>query len=137
MHCCHPLLLCALSMCVATYIKRVGFTALLGMCAPGQPEYEHAARRSLYRLWSMRTPLGLFGTSLDMTTASWLSSQGGIGASADSFYEYLLKAYVLFGRRFLTACLAACFLPKPCAGLRPAPRLCSRRRSCPLGSEVC
>lgn len=81
--------------------QHCGFLAVLGMCAPGQPEYEHAARRSLHRLWSMRTPLGLFGTSLDMSTASWLGSHGGIGASADSFYEYLLKAYVLFGGRFL------------------------------------
>ena len=83
------------------------------MCAPGQPEYEHAARRSLYRLWSMRTPLGLFGTSLDMTTASWLGSQGGIGASVDSFYEYLLKAYVLFGMCSFHTFIEACLLPKP------------------------
>lgn len=33
-----------------------------------------------------------------MTHGVWLDNNGGIGASADSFYEYLLKAYVLFGR---------------------------------------
>ncbi len=38
------------------------------------------------------------GTSLDMTYGVWLDNNGGIGASADSFYEYLLKAYILFGR---------------------------------------
>lgn len=45
----------------------------------------------------MRTPLGLFGTALDMRRAAWLDHNGGIGASADSFYEYLIKAYILFG----------------------------------------
>jgi hypothetical protein len=32
-------------------------------------------------------------------SAMWLDPNGGIGASADSFYEYLLKAYVLFGEQ--------------------------------------
>ena len=48
----------------------------------------------------MRTPLGLFGTALDMRQGVWLDNNGGIGASADSFYEYLLKAYILFGGGF-------------------------------------
>jgi len=68
-------------------------------CA-GRPEFEHYARRALQRLWTMRTPLGLFGTSLDMVHGVWLDNNGGIGASADSFYEYLLKAYILFGEPF-------------------------------------
>lgn len=63
----------------------------------GIPDFELAARASLRRLWSMRTPLGLFGTALDMRRAAWLDHNGGIGASADSFYEYLIKAYILFG----------------------------------------
>lgn len=49
----------------------------------------------------MRTPLGLFGTALDMQKGVWLDPNGGVGASADSFYEYLLKAYILFGRALL------------------------------------
>ncbi len=63
----------------------------------GLPQFEYHAKRSLQVLWSMRTPLGLFGTALDMQRAVWLDPNGGIGASADSFYEYLLKAYILFG----------------------------------------
>lgn len=71
-------------------------------CVPaGQPIFERCARQALRALWRMRTPLGLFGTSLDMMQGMWLDNNGGIGASADSFYEYLLKAYILFG-----ACLA-------------------------------
>ena len=59
--------------------------------------FEHVAVRALKRLWSMRSPRGLLGTALNMELAAWLGSNGGIGASADSFYEYLLKAYVIFG----------------------------------------
>lgn len=33
-----------------------------------------------------------------MTQAVWNNRQGGTGAGVDSFYEYLLKAYVLFGK---------------------------------------
>lgn len=67
----------------------------------GIPQFEFHAKRSLQVLWSMRTPLGLFGTALDMNRAVWLDNNGGIGASADSFYEYLLKAYILFGETSL------------------------------------
>ncbi len=63
----------------------------------GRQIFERCARRALRALWRMRTPLGLFGTSLDMMQGIWLDNNGGIGASADSFYEYLLKAYILFG----------------------------------------
>ncbi|KAM7272538.1 hypothetical protein ACFE04_027201 [Oxalis oulophora] len=50
------------------------------------PRYEHAALRALRKLWSMRSSLNLLGTTLDVETG------------VDSFYEYLFKAYVLFGK---------------------------------------
>ena len=71
------------------------------MICKGRPEFESCAKIALRTLWGMRTPLGLFGTALDMRQSIWLDNNGGIGASADSFYEYLLKAYILFGSRFL------------------------------------
>ena len=73
----------------------------VGRMHAGIPQFEFYAKRSLRVLWSMRTPLGLFGTALDMNKAVWLDNNGGIGASADSFYEYLLKAYILFGETFV------------------------------------
>ena len=63
----------------------------------GDPKYEDAAVTSLVALWRMRTHLSLFGTSINITTAQWVHSNGGTGAGADSFFEYLLKAYILFG----------------------------------------
>lgn len=49
----------------------------------------------------MRSPLNLLGSSLDMVKGQWKDASGGIGASSDSFYEYLLKAYILFGQASL------------------------------------
>lgn len=53
---------------------------------------------ALAQLWSMRSPLDLVGTSIHVPQAQWNNRLGGTGAGADSFYEYLLKAYLLFGK---------------------------------------
>ncbi|KAL9439262.1 hypothetical protein AB3S75_024841 [Citrus x aurantiifolia] len=64
----------------------------------GDPIYESAALRALRRLWSMRSSLNLLGTTLDVTTGEWIEYSSGIGAGVDSFYEYLFKAHILFGK---------------------------------------
>ncbi|KAK9107965.1 hypothetical protein Syun_023976 [Stephania yunnanensis] len=64
----------------------------------GDFRFEAAALRALRKLWSMRSPLNLLGTTLDVVTGEWLEYSSGIGAGVDSFYEYLMKAYILFGR---------------------------------------
>ncbi|XP_058115577.1 alpha-mannosidase I MNS5 isoform X2 [Magnolia sinica] len=64
----------------------------------GDSRYEEAALRALRKLWSMRSPLNLLGTTLDVVTGDWIEYSSGIGAGVDSFYEYLIKAYILFGR---------------------------------------
>ncbi|KAL6524395.1 Alpha-mannosidase I mns5 [Orobanche hederae] len=61
------------------------------------PRFESAALRALRKLWSMRSSLNLFGTTLDVETGEWIEYSSGIGAGVDSFYEYLLKAHLLFG----------------------------------------
>ncbi|XAR50136.1 hypothetical protein NMG60_11004382 [Bertholletia excelsa] len=64
----------------------------------GDPRFESAALRALRKLWSMRSSLNLLGTTLDVETGEWIEYSSGIGAGVDSFYEYLIKAYILFGR---------------------------------------
>ncbi|KAB5524933.1 hypothetical protein DKX38_022682 [Salix brachista] len=64
----------------------------------GDPRYESAALRALRKLWSMRSSLNLLGTTLDMETGEWIEHSSGIGAGVDSFYEYLFKAHILFGK---------------------------------------
>ncbi|KAM6569905.1 hypothetical protein CsatB_017890 [Cannabis sativa] len=64
----------------------------------GNPRYESAALRALHKLWSMRSSLNLFGTTLDVITGEWIEHSSGIGAGVDSFYEYLFKAHIVFGK---------------------------------------
>ncbi|KAG5536813.1 hypothetical protein RHGRI_024294 [Rhododendron griersonianum] len=64
----------------------------------GDPRFESAALRALRKLWSMRSSLNLLGTTLDVETGEWLEYSSGIGAGVDSFYEYLIKAHILFGK---------------------------------------
>ncbi|XP_010913489.1 alpha-mannosidase I MNS5 isoform X2 [Elaeis guineensis] len=63
----------------------------------GDSKYEAVALRALRKLWSMRSSLNLLGTTLDVVTGEWIECSSGIGAGVDSFYEYLIKAYILFG----------------------------------------
>lgn len=46
----------------------------------GNPRYEAAALRALRKLWSMRSSLNLFGTTLDVETGEWIEHSSGIGA---------------------------------------------------------
>ncbi|KAA8542630.1 hypothetical protein F0562_023871 [Nyssa sinensis] len=64
----------------------------------GDPRFESAALRALRKLWSMRSSLNLLGTTLDVASGEWIEYSSGIGAGVDSFYEYLIKAHILFGR---------------------------------------
>ena len=41
----------------------------------------------------------LLGNSVDVNTGKWVGELSGVGAGSDSFYEYLLKAYILFGEQ--------------------------------------
>ncbi|KAF9109341.1 alpha mannosidase-like protein [Mortierella sp. AM989] len=63
----------------------------------GDRSYEQAARGALFELWSRRSKIGLMGNTINVTTGEWMSLMTGIGAGTDSFYEYLLKSYVLLG----------------------------------------
>lgn len=36
---------------------------------------------------------------MNIQTGHWVGKQSGLGAGSDSFYEYLLKSYILFGEK--------------------------------------
>ncbi|KAG0202260.1 alpha mannosidase-like protein [Mortierella sp. GBA30] len=63
----------------------------------GDKSFEEAARKALFELWDRRSNIGLIGNTINITTGQWMSAMTGIGAGTDSFYEYLLKSYVLLG----------------------------------------
>eukprot|EP00050_Salpingoeca_kvevrii_P001305 m.166851 g.166851 ORF g.166851 m.166851 type:complete len:773 (-) comp10342_c0_seq1:128-2446(-) len=63
----------------------------------GQPEFEITARTALRALFARRSTRNLVGNHIDVMSGTWTVLDAGIGSNADSFYEYLLKAYILLG----------------------------------------
>lgn len=63
----------------------------------GNPVYKATADKSLGRLWEQRSARGMVGSVIDVKTGRFRELKNGIGAGVDSFYEYLLKSYILFG----------------------------------------
>eukprot|EP00026_Physarum_polycephalum_P007695 Phypoly_transcript_07760.p1 GENE.Phypoly_transcript_07760~~Phypoly_transcript_07760.p1 ORF type:complete len:426 (+),score=36.41 Phypoly_transcript_07760:100-1377(+) len=63
----------------------------------GNPAYMNAARGAVLELWKRRSSLNLVGNVINVATGQWIRADSSIGAGIDSFFEYLLKGYVLFG----------------------------------------
>uniref|UniRef100_A0A8I3MW37 alpha-1,2-Mannosidase n=2 Tax=Canis lupus familiaris TaxID=9615 RepID=A0A8I3MW37_CANLF len=75
----------------------------------GATIFEEYARKALDFLWEKRQrSSNLVGVTINIHTGDWVRKDSGVGAGIDSYYEYLLKAYVLLGddsflERFNTA----------------------------------
>uniref|UniRef100_A0A673GXE0 alpha-1,2-Mannosidase n=1 Tax=Sinocyclocheilus rhinocerous TaxID=307959 RepID=A0A673GXE0_9TELE len=69
----------------------------------GDPTFEAHARRALDFLWEKRQRnSNLVGTTINIHSGEWVRRDSGVGAGIDSYYEYLMKAYILLGDdRFL------------------------------------
>ncbi|KAI7871607.1 glycoside hydrolase [Spinellus fusiger] len=63
----------------------------------GNSYYENVAKRSLKALWDRRSSLNLLGNVINIQTGQWIHPASSTGAGIDSVFEYMLKAYVLFG----------------------------------------
>ncbi|KAI4371943.1 hypothetical protein MLD38_010235 [Melastoma candidum] len=61
------------------------------------PVFEEVTKNAVRGLWARRSKLDLVGAHINVFTGEWTQKDAGIGTSIDSFYEYLLKAYLLFG----------------------------------------
>ncbi|KAA8527695.1 hypothetical protein F0562_035436 [Nyssa sinensis] len=61
------------------------------------PIFEEVTKNAVRGLWARRSKINLVGAHIDVFTGEWTQKDAGIGTSIDSFYEYLLKAYLLFG----------------------------------------
>ncbi|KAK3162094.1 hypothetical protein QOZ80_1BG0085310 [Eleusine coracana subsp. coracana] len=59
--------------------------------------FEQVTKKSVRGIWARRSKLNLVGAHINVFTGEWTQKDAGIGTSIDSFYEYLLKAYLLFG----------------------------------------
>ena len=63
----------------------------------GKPVFYAKAKRAMVALYARRSPRGLVGSTIDVETGAWSDSTSHINGGIDSYYEYLLKAWLLFG----------------------------------------
>ncbi|PFX25112.1 ER degradation-enhancing alpha-mannosidase-like protein 1 [Stylophora pistillata] len=64
----------------------------------GDPVFETFSRKAVEALWKRRSvETGLLGNPINVETGEWTGKMSGLGAGLDSFYEYLLKGYIMFG----------------------------------------
>lgn len=61
------------------------------------PIFEEVTKNAVRGIWARRSKINLVGAHINVFTGEWTQKDAGIGTSIDSFYEYLLKAYLLFG----------------------------------------
>jgi mannosidase alpha-like ER degradation enhancer 2 len=63
----------------------------------GRPVFYDKAKRALVEIYKRRSPIGLVGTWIDVETGKWTDTDSHISGAIDSYYEYLLKCWLLFG----------------------------------------
>ncbi|XP_068561959.1 ER degradation-enhancing alpha-mannosidase-like protein 3 [Cebidichthys violaceus] len=64
----------------------------------GDSVFEEHARKALDVLWQRRQRgSDLVGTVINIHNEEWVRRESGVGAGIDSYYEYLMKAYILLG----------------------------------------
>lgn len=77
----------------------------------GNPVYYARAKRAVSELFRRRSPIGLVGSTIDIETGAWQDRRSHVGGYIDSYFEYLLKSWLLFGdtdfRRMWQSSIAA------------------------------
>lgn len=63
----------------------------------GNPVYYEKAKKALVELYKRRSAIGLVGSVINVETGEWVNASSHIGGGIDSYYEYLVKAWLLFG----------------------------------------
>jgi hypothetical protein len=76
-----------------TYLLEFGTLSKL----TGKPIYYEKAKRAITALYDRRSPIGLYGLNINVKTGAWTGTASNINGGTDSYYEYLLKAWLLFG----------------------------------------
>jgi ER degradation enhancer, mannosidase alpha-like 2 len=62
-----------------------------------RPVFYEKAKRALVEVYRRRSPLGLVGTHINVETGAWTDPDSHVSGEIDSYYEYLLKCWLLFG----------------------------------------
>lgn len=61
------------------------------------PIFYEKSKRAFVECFNRRSPIGLVGTTIDVETGEWKNTESHISGMIDSYYEYMIKAYLLFG----------------------------------------
>ena len=61
-----------------------------------RPVFYDAAKRALVETYRRRSPVGLVGSRVNVETGEWVGKTSHISGGIDSYYEYLLKCWLLF-----------------------------------------
>jgi mannosidase alpha-like ER degradation enhancer 2 len=62
-----------------------------------KPIFYDKAKRALVETYNRRSPIGLVGQRMNVETGEWTNRDTHVSAEIDSYYEYLLKCWRLFG----------------------------------------
>lgn len=62
----------------------------------GDPKYYEKVRKGMTELVKRSSSIGLVGTTINVETGEWINKDSHISGMIDSYYEYLLKASILF-----------------------------------------
>jgi hypothetical protein len=68
-------------------------------CLSGKPKYGIAAMKAIEEIYFRRSNLNLVGKHINVRNGKWQETLSGVGSNSDSFYEYLLKSYLLFRKK--------------------------------------
>jgi ER degradation enhancer, mannosidase alpha-like 2 len=63
----------------------------------GKPVFYDKAKRALVETYKRRSTIGLVGEWINVETGKWTNTDSHISGAIDSYYEYLLKCWRLFG----------------------------------------
>jgi mannosidase alpha-like ER degradation enhancer 2 len=67
----------------------------------GNNIYYQKAKRALEEIYKRRSRIGLVGTFINVNTGEWSNTDSHISGAIDSYYEYLLKGWLMFGDKDL------------------------------------
>jgi mannosidase alpha-like ER degradation enhancer 2 len=62
----------------------------------GDQRYYDRAKHAVVTLFERRSAIGLVGSTIDVETGAWQDRDSHVTGGIDSYYEYLLKAWLMF-----------------------------------------
>ncbi|MFL6231069.1 MAG: glycoside hydrolase family 47 protein [Pyrinomonadaceae bacterium] len=62
----------------------------------GQTVFYDKAKRALVEVYRRRSAIGLVGSTINVETGAWVDTDSHVSGGIDSYYEYLLKCWLLF-----------------------------------------